>query len=60
MSFDTSEGTWMNVDISPDGRRIVFDLLGDLYAMAVEGTGSGTATRLTSGAAFDMQPRVQS
>ncbi len=30
LAFDTSEGTWMNVDVSPDGKRIVFDLLGDL------------------------------
>ena len=54
VAFDTSEGTWMNVDVSPDGRRIVFDLLGDLYVMPITG---GTAERITSGAAFDMQPR---
>ncbi len=56
-SFETTEGTWMNLDVSPDGRRIVFDLLGDLYAMPIEGSGTGVATRLTSGPAFDMQPR---
>jgi imidazolonepropionase-like amidohydrolase/Tol biopolymer transport system component len=56
LSFDTSEGTWMNVDVSPDGRQIVFDLLGDIYLMAIEGAPGG-ATRLTSGAVFDMQPR---
>ena len=38
LSFDTSEGTWMNVDVSPDGRRIVFDLLGDLYTMPIAGS----------------------
>ena len=54
VAFDTSEGTWMNVDVSPDGRRIVFDLLGDLYVMPI---GGGTADRITSGPAFDMQPR---
>jgi imidazolonepropionase-like amidohydrolase/Tol biopolymer transport system component len=53
-SFETSEGTWLNVDVSPDGRRLVFDLMGDLYVMPVEG---GRATRITRGAAFDMQPR---
>ncbi|MBA2260509.1 MAG: hypothetical protein H0W18_16575, partial [Acidobacteria bacterium] len=31
LSFDTAEGTWMNVDVSPDGKQIVFDLLGDIY-----------------------------
>ena len=47
----------MNVDVSPDGRTIVFDLLGDLYMMPIAGSGHGLATRLTSGPAFDMQPR---
>ena len=55
--FDTSEGTWMNVDVSPDGARLVFDLLGDLYTMPIAGSGGAPATRLTSGPAFDMQPR---
>jgi imidazolonepropionase-like amidohydrolase/Tol biopolymer transport system component len=57
LAFETSEGTWMNVDVSPDGKRIVFDLLGDIYTMPVEGSGSGQATRIAGGAAFDMQPR---
>jgi len=57
IAFDTSEGTWMNLDVSPDGTRIVFDLLGDIYTMPIEGSGSRPATRLTSGPAFDMQPR---
>ncbi|RMH17499.1 MAG: amidohydrolase [Gemmatimonadetes bacterium] len=54
LQFEATEGTWMNVDVSPDGSTIVFDLLGDLYTMPVEG---GEATRITSGQAFDMQPR---
>src|SRR5689334_22111421 len=57
LAFDTSEGTWMNVDVSPDGRQIVFDLLGDIYTMPIAGSGTAAATRLTSGPAFDMQPR---
>src|SRR3954463_5382327 len=57
IEFDTSEGTWMNVDVSPDGQRIVFDLLGDIYTMPIGGTGPAAATRITSGPAFDMQPR---
>lgn len=52
--IDTSEGTWMNLDVSPDGRTIAFDLLGDIYVMPISG---GTPRRLTSGLAFDMQPR---
>jgi hypothetical protein len=58
ISFETSEGTWMNVDVSPDGRRLVFDVLGDLYTMPIEGSGAGLATRIVSGPAFEMQPRV--
>jgi Tol biopolymer transport system component len=57
MSFDTNEGTWMNLDVSPDGRQIVFDLLGDIYIMPIEGSGTSPARRLTSGPVFDMQPR---
>ena len=57
IAFETTEGTWVNVDVSPDGKTIAFDLLGDLYVMPIDGTGDGLATRLTSGAAFDMQPR---
>ncbi len=52
--FTTSEGTWISLDVSPDGQTIVFDLLGDLYTIPVEG---GSATRLTDGIAHDMQPR---
>ena len=54
ISVDTDEGTWMSVDVSPDGREIVFDLLGDLYVIPIEG---GEARALTSGFAWDMQPR---
>ncbi len=44
----------MSLDVSPDGATIVFDLLGDIYVMPIEG---GEATRLTSGPAYDVQPR---
>ncbi|HLU26017.1 MAG TPA: DPP IV N-terminal domain-containing protein, partial [Longimicrobiales bacterium] len=52
--FTTSKGTWISLDVSPDGQTIVFDLLGDLYTIPITG---GTATRLTHGIAHDMQPR---
>ena len=54
ISFDASEGTWLSLDVSPDGKTIVFELLGDIYTMPVTG---GTATRVTSGPGFDSQPR---
>jgi imidazolonepropionase-like amidohydrolase/Tol biopolymer transport system component len=54
IEIDVERGTWMNVDVSPDGRQIVFDLLGDIYIMPREG---GEADALTSGMAWNMQPR---
>lgn len=48
------EGSWMNVDVAPDGRTIAFDLLGDIYTMPIEG---GTPTRIAAGLAFEHQPR---
>jgi Tol biopolymer transport system component/imidazolonepropionase-like amidohydrolase len=52
--FTTDEGTWMNLDVSPDGRDIVFDLLGDIYIIPVTG---GEARLLRGGIAFEVQPR---
>ncbi|HEV8699665.1 MAG TPA: amidohydrolase family protein [Candidatus Polarisedimenticolia bacterium] len=54
VEFTTDEGTWMNVDVAPDGRTILFDLLGDLYRV---GIGGGRAERITSGPAFDYAAR---
>jgi len=54
VNFETSEATWLSLDVSPDGKTIVFELLGDLYTMPISG---GTATRITSGPGFDSQPR---
>lgn len=52
--FNTDEGTWIDLDVSPDGRSIVFDLLGDLYLLPIEG---GVAKRISAGPAWDVQPR---
>ncbi|HQT23181.1 MAG: amidohydrolase [Sphingobacteriales bacterium 17-39-43] len=54
LNFQTNEGTWMNLDLSPDGQVIVFDLLGDIYKMPVTG---GKATLLAGGMASEVQPR---
>ncbi|WP_316788000.1 amidohydrolase family protein [Pedobacter frigoris] len=53
-SINTDEGTWMNLDVSSDGKDIVFDLLGDIYIMPISG---GTTTLLSGGIAWDIQPR---
>ncbi len=53
-TFTTTKGTWISLDVSPDGQSIVFDMLGDLYTLPI---GGGKATRLTSGMAYDAQPR---
>ena len=54
LELTTDEGTWMNLDVHPDGDKIIFDLLGDLYVVSIDG---GKATRLTDGAAMDLQAR---
>jgi len=54
ITIDTTETTWSNVDVSPDGRTIVFDMLGDLYTVPIEG---GNATPLTDGIEWNYQPR---
>ena len=52
--IDVTEGTWLSLDVSPDGNEIAFDLLGDIYTIPMTG---GEAKSLTSGVAWDMQPR---
>lgn len=54
VSFTVQEGTWMNLDLSPDGKELVFDLLGDIYSLPVAG---GTAKLLRGGLAMEVQPR---
>lgn len=53
IEFSTDEVTWMQVDVSPDGQTVVFDLLGDLYTMPIAG---GEATRIIGGLSFESQP----
>ncbi|GMG87332.1 amidohydrolase family protein [Biformimicrobium ophioploci] len=54
IAIDTRETTWSNLDISPDGRTIIFDMLGDIYTMPVSG---GKATPITNELAWNHQPR---
>jgi imidazolonepropionase-like amidohydrolase/Tol biopolymer transport system component len=54
IKLDVRSGTWMSIDVSPDGARVLFDLLGDIYELPIAG---GEARALTSGMPWDMQPR---
>jgi Tol biopolymer transport system component len=54
LQYTATEGSWISVDVAPSGDSLVFDLMGDLYLMPVEG---GEARRLTHGMGFDSQPR---
>ena len=52
--INSDEGTWISLDVSPDGKNIAFDMLGDLYIMPISG---GKAKRISSGMAFDSHPK---
>lgn len=54
INFTTSEGTWTSLDISPDGRTIVFDMMGDIFTIPVTG---GTASVVMKGISFESHPR---
>jgi imidazolonepropionase-like amidohydrolase/Tol biopolymer transport system component len=54
VEFTVTEGTWMNIDVSPDGKTIAFDLLGDIYTIPRRG---GKATPIRTGLAWEVQPR---
>ncbi len=54
VTIDTTETTWSNVTVSPDGKTLVFDMLGDIYSVDI---GGGEATALTHGIEWNIQPR---
>lgn len=54
VKFNTNEGTWMSLDVSPDGKTIVFDMLGDIYTIPAQG---GTSKPLRQNIAWEVQPR---
>jgi len=63
LEFTTDEATWLSLDVSPDGKTIVFELMGDLYTLPITG---GEAKRLAVSdsenkdgdtMAFDSTPR---
>jgi len=54
IDIDVESGTWMSLDVNPDGETIAFDLLGDIYTMPIDG---GAARAVHSGLSWSMQPR---
>lgn len=71
--IDTTEGTWLSLDVSPDGKQILFDLLGDIYTIPASGAEAKRLTTLPkpvpgragspddveeNGQAFDSQPQI--
>ena len=54
INFTVDEATWMSLDVSPDGRQLVLEILGDLYLLPVDG---GQAQAITTGMGYDVQPR---
>ena len=57
VDFTVDEATMSSVDISPDGKWVVFDLLGHIYRVSTRG---GEAEVLTqdSGIAINFHPRI--
>jgi imidazolonepropionase-like amidohydrolase/Tol biopolymer transport system component len=50
----TNEGSWMSLDVSPDGKTIAFDFLGDIFTLPITG---GKPVQFTKGLAFDSHPK---
>jgi len=54
IEFTTDEGSWLSLDVSPDGQTVVFELLGDIYTLPFAG---GEAKVIAKGMSFDSQPK---
>lgn len=52
--LQTTEGTWMSLDVSPDGKQLAFDLVGDIYIMPIAG---GKAKRVIGDLSFETHPK---
>lgn len=53
VAINSNEGTWMSLDVHPNGEKVIFDYMGNLFEMPIEG---GDANQLTRGMGFDSQP----
>jgi imidazolonepropionase-like amidohydrolase/Tol biopolymer transport system component len=52
--ISVAQGSWMDLDVSPDGKTLAFTLLGDIYTLPISG---GTPKRIAEGLAWEVQPR---
>ncbi|MBO9604290.1 MAG: PD40 domain-containing protein [Novosphingobium sp.] len=50
LAYEAHEATWSQLDLSPDGKTILFDVLGDIYRMPAQG---GEATPVLTGDAWE-------
>ncbi|MCF6262267.1 MAG: amidohydrolase family protein [Xanthomonadales bacterium] len=54
ITIDTRETTWSDVDVSPDGKTFLFDMLGDIYRVSIKG---GKAKAITAGIEWNYQAK---
>ncbi|NQY17825.1 MAG: PD40 domain-containing protein, partial [Alteromonas sp.] len=55
VTIKTNETTWSSLDVAPNGEFMVFDMLGDLYKVNMNG---GDATPLTQDFAWNIHPSI--
>lgn len=55
VEINTDETTWSSLDVSPDGKRFVFDMLGDIFIASING---GDAKPLTQDFAWNIHPTI--
>ena len=55
VTINTDETTWSSLDIAPDGSYMVFDMLGDLYKVGMDG---GKAEPLLHDFAWNIHPAI--
>jgi len=56
VDFTTDEGTWMALDVAPNGEWLTFDLLGHIYRLPIAG---GAAVPLTDNSVGASRPLIQ-